>query len=393
MGTELAVVGAQDSCRLDWLSLSYQADNRSLQKTQIDYWVNVLTFITGSSRMAPGGGRRFFEESWTSDAGIQLKWTEPDGEGVNKGLLSVDIKGTAFSFLPSIARSAIYMDAAEIAGFKQCTRMDMQRTVVNPHATAQDIYRKVLNREVWVKGFGGYGQEAKIDRFGNPIDGCTVTWGTRKGTTRCITYDKRAELGGVGDPAARHEICHRKQPARDRFISLIDEIRLEGETENPQAEAAFVKSNLFQTMTYLDTSRLKHLPEGEWPKNWARDSQPAAFWDQVVTGEAKEYATKWRFDVALERAMANRNKQYGRLHGKSVLKRIWVDGQSLADVNQDDLDQSFIRLRDEDIDEIVMHVPDDEKEACIKWAKAARSKASKNIERAPFDEVAEPPVL
>ena len=186
MGNELAVIGAQDSCRLDWLSLSYAADSRSIQKAQIDYCVKLVTFITGTARMAPGGGRRFFEESWTSDAGIQIKWTEPEGEGVNKGLLSVDLKGTAFTYLTSSLRGAVYLDAAEIPGFKQCTRMDMQRTVVNPHALAQDVYRKVLNREIWVKVFGGYGQEAKIDRFGNPIDGCTVTWGTRKGTTRCI---------------------------------------------------------------------------------------------------------------------------------------------------------------------------------------------------------------
>ena len=65
----------------------------------------------------------------------------------------------------------------------------------------------------------------------------------------------------------------------------------------------------------------------------------------------------------------------------------------MQDVTQDGLDQCFIRLRDEDIDEIVAQVPDDEKESCIKWAKTARAKASNNIERAPFDEVAEPPVL
>ena len=393
MGSELAELGAQDSCRLDWLSLSYAADSRSVQKAQIEYWVNLLTFIQGTPRMAPGGGRRFFEESWTSDAGIQIKWTEPEGEGVNKGLLSVDLKGTAFLYLPAHTRTAIYLDAAEIEGFKQCTRMDVQRTVVNPHATAEEIYRKVLNREVWVKGFAGYGQEAKIDRFGNPIDGCTITWGNRKGTTRLITYNKQAEMKFVGDPAVRHEMCLRKQPARDRFVSLIEELQLEGETEDTVAESAFVKANLNQSMTYLDTSRLKHLPEGSWPKNWARDSQPADFWEQVVTGEAKEYQTRWRFDVALERAMANKNKQYGRLEAKYIFKRVWVDGESLMDVKQDGLDQAFIRLKDEDIDEILMYVPDDRKEEALRWAKSCRATSSKNIERVPLDEVAEPPVL
>ena len=91
--------------------------------------------------------------------------------------------------------------------------------------------------------------------------------------------------------------------------------------------------------------------------------------------------------------MANKNKQYGRLEAKYIFKRVWVDGESLMDVKQDGLDQAFIRLKDEDIDEILMYVPDDRKEEALRWAKSCRATSSKNIERVPLDEVAEPPVL
>ena len=133
-------------------------------------------------------------------------------------------------------------------------------------------------------------------------------------------------------------------------------------------------------MTYLDTSRLKDLPRGEWPKNWARDSEPADFWNEVVQGEVKEYQTKWRFDVALERAMANKWKQYGRLSAKYVSKCVWVDGDSLADIQQDELDQAFVRMKDEDVDEIVAQVPEGEQFTARKWMNEARKKAAKNVE-------------
>ena len=380
VGTDAPSIGAKDSCRLDWLSLSYFAHNNSLQRDQLYYFAKLLQFIAGPSQMDEGGGRRFFAESWFHPAGISLKWTEQGGGGVNAGLLSVDIKGDALASMPLDVRKAVYLDASDMDGFKQCTRMDIQRTVVNPHSDADEIHRRLVNREVWVPRFSGWRPGALMDADGRQTTGCLIGWGSPKGTCAAKTYDKRAELKEGGPPAVRHELQLRKQPARDRWLALVSELRLEDEETDARTEERFVQSNLGQHMTYLDTSRLKDLPRGEWPKNWARDSEPADFWNEVVSGEVKEYTTKWRFDVALERAMANKQKQYGRLTAKYVSKCLWVDGDSLKDVQQDEMDQAFVRMKDEDVEEIVAQVPEAEKTAARKWMNKARKSAAKNVE-------------
>ena len=380
LGERAPQVGASDSSRLDWLSLSYFAASLSLQREQISFALELHKLLSGTYEMAQGGGRRFFEESWYHDDGVALKWTEPSGQGVNKGLLSIDLKGAALAALPALVRKSLYLDLIELEGFKQCTRMDMQRTITDPLADAQEIYQLVLNKEVWVKGFSSYGQGSQVDADGRPVNGCTIDWGSRKGTTQCKTYDKRAELGGEGPPAVRHEQLLRKQPARDRFLSLCAGLELEGETDDTRYEDLFTKANLNQTMTYLDTSRLKDVPRKDWPVNWARDSSPADFWSQVVEGEVEEFTTKWRYETTLERLIKNRAKQYGRGRCKWVALRLFRDGEELADVVQDDFDLDFIRMRDEDLDEVLAQVPDERKEECAIWMRDCRRIAAGNIE-------------
>ena len=135
-------------------------------------------------------------------------------------------------------------------------------------------------------------------------------------------------------------------------------------------------------MTYLDTSRLKDIPRSEWPANWARDSKPADFWDQVVSGDVQEFQTTWRYEKTLERLIKNRAKQYGRGRSKYVLLRVWRDGESLKDVLQDDLDLDFIRLKDEDIEEVIAQVPEERREEARAWARDCRRVAAKNVEDA-----------
>ena len=163
---------------------------------------------------------------------------------------------------------------------------------------------------------------------------------------------------------------------------LVEGLKAEGDADDSSYEQFFVQSNLAQSMTYLDTSRLKDIPRSEWPANWARDSKPADFWDQVVTGEVEEFQTQWRYERTLERLIKNRSKQYGRGRSKFVLLRLFRDGEALQDVLQDDLDLDFIRLKDEDIEEVVAQVPEERQEEARAWARDARSIAARNVEGA-----------
>lgn len=382
LGERPAEGGAVDSCRVDFLSLSFFAASDSLQREQISYFLELNALLSGTYDLSQGGGRRFFEESWYHQCGIALKWTPPGTGKVNAGLLSVDVKGDALAGLSADLRKSVYLDAFEMEGFRGCTRIDTQRTVVNPHATAQEIHQMVVNREVWIKGFTGYRQEAMLDADGRPLNGCTIGFGSRKGLTTTKTYDKRAELKGVGEPAARHELVQRKQIAKSRFQSLCAGLKEEEESADTSYERIFVQSNLAQSMTYLDTSRLKDTAREDWPDNWARDSKPADFWAQVVEGPVEEFTTEWRLEKTLERLIKNRAKQYGRGRFKYLSLRIWAQGESLADCVQDDLDLDAIRLKDEDIDEVCAQVPEERRDECRAWMRDCRAIAAENIEHA-----------
>lgn len=382
LGESSGAVGATDSCRVDFLSASFFASSNSLQRQQISYFLELVHFLSGTHDLHPGGGRRFFEESWFHPCGVGLKWTEPSSGQVNQGLLSVDLKGDALASIEPSARKAVYLDMYEMEGFKQATRIDTQRTLVNPLATAQEVLRRVQEKEVWIKGFPGYRSSGLLDADGRPINGCTVSFGSPKGTTQVKTYDKRAEMGGEGPPAVRHELMQRKQSARDRFTSLCLGLKEEGDTGDSRYETHFVQSNLAQHMTYLDTSRLKDLSKDQWPDNWARDSKPADFWNEVVTGDVEEFQTKWRFERSLERLIKNRAKQYGRGRCKWMALRMFRDGEEQFDVLQDDLDLDFVRLKDEDIDEVVAQVPEERRQQCIEWMRSCRAIAAKNVEGA-----------
>lgn len=384
MGTSTLHSEQVNSCRLDWLSLSLFAASSSTQREQLAYCFYIAEICSEGGEWEEGSGRRFFQHSLHHPAGLQVRWTEPEGEGLNKGLISIDIRGTALGAMSQAERAAVCLDFAEMDGFKQCSRIDSQVTVVNPHASAEYILEQVRKRRVWIKGFHGYGEPADKDLWGRPMTGATITWGSPKGATRCRTYNKQAEAGW-DVPAVRHEVQLRKQPARDRFNSLVDLLRVESEESTGSAEQTFVQSVLNQHMAYLDTSRLsERSAEQGMPANWAANSKQADWWKEVVNVKTQEMKTKWRVTKALEAAVEARDKQYGRITAKWICQRIWVDGAALADVRNEEMTRALIRLRDEDIDQVLELVDEDERDAAAKWMRNMRQRAAKRAEKLPY---------
>ena len=384
MGTTHIQQRAESSSRLDWLSVSLFGATESAQRQQLAYCFFLAENTAQGGEWQQGAGRRFFSNSLYHPSGIQVRWTTPDEEGMNRGLVSLDLKGDALAALDAEQRKAVYLDFAEMDGFKQCSRLDSQVTVVNPHATAEFILQQVRKRQVWIKGFSSYGEPAEKDQWGNPMTGATITWGSSKGATRCRTYNKQAEANW-DQPAVRHEVQLRKQPARDRFNSLVELLRLEGDQTQTAAEAHFVQSVLDQHMAYLDTNRLAQRSDQDgWPANWVRDSNKADWWKEVVTVVPTEMKTKWRLTKALEDAVEARDKQYGRISAKWIAKRVWIDGAALADARNEELTRAFVRMKDEDIEEVCALVPEEEQDKARKWMKEYRRRAAKRAEELPF---------
>jgi uncharacterized FlaG/YvyC family protein len=94
--------------------------------------------------------------------------------------------------------------------------------------------------------------------------------------------------------------------------------------------------------------------------------------------------TKWRLTKALEDAVEARDKQYGRITAKWIAKRVWIDGAALADARNEELTRAFVRMKDEDIEEVVNLVPEEEQVKARKWMKDYRRRAAKRAEDLPY---------
>lgn len=267
--------------------------------------------------------------------------------------MNVDLTGTTFKYLTPEERIAIYLDFAELEGFKHCTRLDAERTLLEPQADAEEIHRMVRNREIWVARFDSYSQLGPVDSKGDAVKGASVCWGQPQSARRGITYNKALEDKWLGVRAVRHEVRNRKAVARDLFKTLIAEIRAASDSEQQTIESRFVQSVLSKTMTYLETSRFSAIQDKkEWPENWAADSQPAPFWSEVVTGDPIELQTQWRVTKSLEDSQYSEDQQYGRKRGKWSLWQVYGFDKTFASVAQERLDQALVRVRPEDLDEV-----------------------------------------
>ena len=369
------------SCRLDWLSVSYFAATASLQREQLAYFLHVAEIVCPGADWRPGAGRRFFTEALTNeDAGITLRWTEPNG-GLNSGGLSVDLSGRFFKYVTPEERAALYLDAAELEGFRQCTRFDAQRTVIDPIADAEQIHAQVRDRMIWLPGYSGYSQLGPVDSKGDAVKGASVVWGSPRSAIRNTTYNKALEDKWPDCRAVRHESRRRKQPARDGFAKLVDMIRSLVSGNPGEAEIQFTQSVLASSMNYRDTSRFAHIADKrQWPDNWAKDCPPADFMAEVIEGTPVEIKTTWRITKALEDSIAAMNRQYGRKEALWVLWQCYAQAKAPEEAMLELLDQAVVRLKDEDLDELLKLVPAEQHERLVAEWPQWRSVAAHNVE-------------
>ena len=105
------------SCRLDWLSVSLFGATDRRQREQLSYFFALLQDVSDGATWTEPSPAKFFQNSVSHEAGVSIKWTEPESGNTNQGLISVDIRGTAFLALEREHRAALYLDIAEMEGF------------------------------------------------------------------------------------------------------------------------------------------------------------------------------------------------------------------------------------------------------------------------------------
>ena len=368
------------SCRLDWLSVSLFGTTVRQQREQLSYFFSLLGAISDGATWPEPSPAKFFQNSVAHEAGVSIKWTEPGSGETNQGLISVDLRGTAFLSLEREHRKALYLDIAEMDGFKQCTRLDAQRTVLNPSVSAEELHELLVAQRVWVKSYKGFRQMGPLTGRNATSEASTVMWGAPSNAIRARSYNKAVEAGW-DVPAVRHEVQMRKQPARDKFNYLVEQLQVEQAEEATTAENAFVQSVLNQHMAYLDTSRMAKLTRKNWPKNWAQRCENAEWWDkEVVTGDPKEIKTQWRLHKKLQDSVAAGNAQYGRIFGKWVFAQMHQEGIDINRALANCADQWFVRLKDEDLEDLLQLVPQEKHDELLEQWQQFRQIAGHNVE-------------
>ena len=380
LGERTLGAGPSASCRLDWLSVSLFGATVTQQREQLSYFFSLLSAVSDGATWPEPSAAKFFQNAVSHEAGLSIKWTEPKCGKTNQGLISVDIRGTAFLALEREHRAALYLDIAEMEGFKQCTRLDAQRTVLNPSVSAEELHDRLVNGTHWVKSFRDYRQMGPLTSHNATAGASTVMWGAPESAVRARSYNKAAE-SGWDIPAVRHEVQLRRQPARDKFNALIEQLQVEQAGEATTAENAFVQSVLNQHMAYLDTSRLAKLTRKQWPKNWAQRCEKADWWDkEVVTGDPKEIKTVWRLQKKLDDSVAASDVQYGRILAKWVLAQVVneeIDPEEALLVRSG---QWFLRLQDSDLTDLLQLVPADKHDVLLEKWQTFRQIAAHNAE-------------
>ena len=385
MGTKDVGGEPTSSCRLDWLAVSYFAATEELQREQLAYWGTAIKHLCPGAPSTEGAGRRFYEKAVVfPEVGVELKWTPPGDSNKNPGFLTVDLRGKFFKYATPEIRSAIYLDIADQEGFRRATRLDSQRTLIEPISDAESIHRQVRDRAVWLRGYESYSQLGPVDSKGDAVKGASVVWGSPQSQIRCITYNKALEDGWSDCRAVRHEVRRRGKYAENGFADLVAILRAQEENPDAQAETRFVQAVLKQHMTYLDTSRLSSLPsKADWPDNWARDSRPASFWDEVVSGDVAELTPTYRVTKALDDSVAAMTHQYGRKVALWVMVQLYRHAEAPTRSMQRLMDQSVVRLRDDDLEELLRMTPESVhasiREDWPKWLSAA----AENVEGDP----------
>ena len=380
MGKGALGARASASCRLDWLSVSLFGSTVRRQREQLSYFFSLLSAISDGATWPEPSPAKFFANSIHHEAGVAIKWTEPGTGKTNEGLISVDIRGTAFLALEREHRAALYLDIAEMDGFKQCTRLDAQRTVLNPSVSAEELHERLVAGMCWVKSYKGFRQMGPLTSRNAASEASTVMWGAPTNAIRCRSYNKAAEAGW-DVPAVRHEVQMRKQPARDKFNALVEALQVEQASEATTAENAFVQSVLNQHMSYLDTSRFAKLTKQNWPKNWAQRCENAEWWDkEVVTGDPKEIKTQWRLQKKLEDSVAASDAQYGRILAKWMLLRVVGDNVEAEEALLDRSAQWLLRLQDSDLEDLMHLLPPEKHDDLIETWQSYRQVAAHNAE-------------
>lgn len=292
------------------------------------------------------GSSPHYERVFRTDLGARIELTEAKSTGSrNKGGTTLSLPGTYWWIQSDELAAFRLMQVAQVEGFKHFTRLDFQNTELNPEFNAYQVRDAVLNGDVWVNGASTFRDFMERDAEGEPLNGLTLYWGSKRSEKTGRSYDKAAE-GKWNTPAIRDEIQTRGRWAQAHGQALVAELAsAHGSPEMVEKVHQHTCSALNQHLQYWTLNGTN--PKTD--KNWKRKAEPADWYAKRIGKRCEPLQKGSGPAVDLDTTVDYGVQQYGRHFFR------WIHEQA----KRTGLDEEFVagclvkrfqsRLRDEDM--------------------------------------------
>jgi hypothetical protein len=307
-----------------------------------------------------------FEHGITFAAGLELYWTDGDGEGPNPGYSSLQLKGDFFRQLGPEEATLAFLLLNDLRPYR-CTRIDAQMTHCTEPLVPEIIraFRSSRLRTKQKKTFEPKGREAAGGVY---PEGATIVHGSRQSENYARQYDKHLEqlaqgAEDPGPPRRRDEIELKGATALAVWKELVVVLnqQLEQDRPNWMAEAAFCKGLIRHYLPIRDVSQW----EGkELPTNWAGTAPEPAWWAKHFSEEAIRARRERGPSSTLLKRIGYMNRTYGSLYTQEFVLEMLK-----AEERYDDLkvassyaqcvirDRLFANAQDHRLEELLENLP------------------------------------
>ena len=311
----------QERRGLDYVVASFFAASPKRQQFQFNEICDLVEGIAPDWGFRETGSSPHFERVFRNDLGARIELTEVDSSGSrNTGGSSLSLPGTLW-WLQSDEEAAFrLLQLSRIEGFKHFTRLDFQNTELEPAFDAYAVREAVNAGEVWVNGATTFRDYMDRDATGEPLNGLTLYWGSKRSEKLGRTYDKAASSSWK-TPAIRDEVQTRGRWAQAHGQALVAELAdAHGSPEMVDIVHKHTCSALNQHLAYWNLNGTN--PKTD--KNWKRKAEPADWYAKRI-GKRCEPIQKGSGPVVdLDTTVDYGVQQYGRYFAR------WVSEQARA---------------------------------------------------------------
>ena len=315
---ELVNEPAQERRGLDYVVASFYAASARRQQSQFDDICGLVEDIAPGWNFAEAGSSPHYERVFRSELGARIELTEI-GQNSSRlnGATCVSLPGTMW-WLQSDSQAALnFLKLSRIDGFKHFTRLDFQNTELNP---AFDVYkvREAVNRgELWVNGASTFRDYMDRDATGEPLNGLTLYWGSKRSEKLARSYDKAAS-GSWSTPAVRDEVQTRGRWAQAHGEALVAELAdAHGSPQMVDIVHKHTCSALNQHLAYWTLNGTN--PKTD--KNWKRKAEPADWYGKRIGKRCEPIQKGSGAALDLDTTVDYGVQQYGRYFARWVFEQ------------------------------------------------------------------------